>query len=588
MVKGASMPLPVIALSLCFALLGAVELPPGGSPALPEEPQWMGHGAAISVDGPGFRAAHRVTSTQRTEYYKVQHGAALAVPVAKGDVLLLQFWARCVESMDETGTGLIYAYLQKNGPPHDKPLLQVASVGADWTEFRFGGRAGADYPAQGMALQFGLGSTEQTIEIGGIEVLNYGDRVALEDLPVIRPTYPGREADAAWRGPAAERIRDLRTAPLRLRVLDATGESVAGVPVRATLRRHAFPFGSALTARHLTGDSEDAARYRAKARELFNAGTLENGLKWGAWHGDWGSERFGREKAIAALRWCQEQAIAMRGHVFVWPGRRHLPRHVQALLDAKDAAGVHAACLAHIDDLAVATRGLVQEWDVVNEPYTNYDVMDLCGQQVLVEYFQRARQHLPGIPLALNDYGILTTQVDSGHQQHFEDSLRFLIEQDAPIDVIGMQGHFGTVPTGPERVLAVLDRFAALGLKIRITEFDINTDDQVLQADYTRDFMTAVFSHPAVIGFQIWGFWAGAHWRDRAAMYDLDWTERPNGTAYRELLFKTWHSDETLTTAADGTAELRGFLGDYAITVGDHTSTATLTKDSGTITIQLP
>lgn len=41
-----------------------------------------------------------------------------------------------------------------------------------------------------------------------------------------------------------------------------------------------------------------------------------------------------------------------------------------------------------------------------------------------------------------------------------------------------------------------LDRYAAFEEDLEIAEFDINTMDKALQADYTRDFMTAVFSVP--------------------------------------------------------------------------------------------
>lgn len=61
-----------------------------------------------------------------------------------------------------------------------------------------------------------------------------------------------------------------------------------------------------------------------------------------------------------------------------------------------------------------------------------------------------------------------------------------------------------------------LDRYAAFGKDLEIPEFDINTMVEALQADYRRDFMTAVFSHPSVKALMMWGFWEGAHWRPRA------------------------------------------------------------------------
>ncbi len=70
----------------------------------------------------------------------------------------------------------------------------------------------------------------------------------------------------------------------------------------------------------------------------------------------------------------------------------------------------------------------------------------------------------------------------------------------------------------------------------------MNTDDEALQADYTRDFLILAFSHPAVVGVQVWGFWEKTHWRPRAAMYRADWTEKPNGRAYRSLVLDQWRT----------------------------------------------
>jgi GH35 family endo-1,4-beta-xylanase len=91
--------------------------------------------------------------------------------------------------------------------------------------------------------------------------------------------------------------------------------------------------------------------------------------------------------------------------------------------------------------------------------------------------------------------------------------------------------------TPPEEVLKRLDRFATFRKPLIITEFDIDTNDEQTRAGYTRDFLTAVFSHPAATGFLMWGFWEGSHWKPKSAMYRRDWSEKPNLRAYRDLVF---------------------------------------------------
>ncbi|MCC5024039.1 MAG: immunoglobulin domain-containing protein [Candidatus Synoicihabitans palmerolidicus] len=106
---------------------------------------------------------------------------------------------------------------------------------------------------------------------------------------------------------------------------------------------------------------------------------------------------------------------------------------------------------------------------------------------------------------------------------------------------------------------------------MRITEFDITGDDETVQADYLRDFYTLAFSHPKMIGVQMWGFWEEAHWRAEAALYASDWTERAVGTAYRELLQETWKTNEMRTTGPDGRIRGRGFQGTYEVEDEDGT-----------------
>ena len=113
----------------------------------------------------------------------------------------------------------------------------------------------------------------------------------------------------------------------------------------------------------------------------------------------------------------------------------------------------------------------------------------------------------------------------------------------APIDGIGLQSHFDSNLTPPSRVLELIDQFAAFGKDLQVTEFDVSVADEQVQADYTRDFLTVCFSHPAMKGFMIWGFWEGAHWKPSAAMIRRDWSTKPNYDAWNDLIYRQWWTD---------------------------------------------
>jgi GH35 family endo-1,4-beta-xylanase len=185
----------------------------------------------------------------------------------------------------------------------------------------------------------------------------------------------------------------------------------------------------------------------------------------------------------------------------------------------------------------------------------------------MTTWFKTAQECVPGVPLYLNDFSNHDMLADSEHFKNYYRTALFLQKAGAPLGGLGLQGHIGAQPSPPEAVLATLDLYAKLNLPIRVTEFDINTDDEKLQAEYTRDFLILAFSHPAVVGVQFWGFWEKNHWRPQAAMFRNDWSEKRNARVYRELVLKRWRTQVDGQTGANGRYAVRGFHGDYVITV---------------------
>ena len=132
-----------------------------------------------------------------------------------------------------------------------------------------------------------------------------------------------------------------------------------------------------------------------------------------------------------------------------------------------------------------------------------------------------ARAAGPEVALYVNDYGILSSGGwDVVHQQGYRRIIELLVSGGAPLEGIGLQGHFnGGQMTDIERVVEVLDRFGSYGKDLLVTEFTFEMDDEDLQAEFTRDFLTAAFSHPSVKGFYNWNFREGDGAKPNTAMY---------------------------------------------------------------------
>ncbi len=494
------------------------------------------------------------------------------LPVRKGDTLFLILNVRCPSSGDPSGTGTYVARLQTSVAPWTAPISISDNAMPQWQRIYAGGVAERDFAAGEFALTVHLSYHAQKLEFGGVMALNLGRGVDLAKLPFTPKTYGGREQDAPWRKAAAERIERYRKGDLVISVVDAGGKAVAGADVHVQMKRHAFGFGSYIESTILD-KTPDAQKYREWTLKLFNRATAP--IYWADW--GWAGEK-GRSQFQGIAQWLKDNGVTTRGHVMIYPGWRFMPAAIRKL--EKDPPALRQRLLDHIAEIVQATaRYGFDEYDVTNELRQLRDLTDILGYDAVAEWFRTARKYNATARLALNE----NTIVENGgktaaEQEHFEKMLQMLVDAKAAPDAIGIQGHFGDSLTPPDRVVQILDRFAKFAKPIHITEFDIETRDEAAQADYMRDFMTAVFSHPSVEAFTQWGFWEGRHWKPLCAMVRKDWTLKPNGLAYMDLVFKQWWTDVQGKTAADGTYAVRGFLGDYQITVtsGGRTTTTSV------------
>ena len=492
----------------------------------------------------------------------------------KGDLLLVGFWARGKSAM---GGGITEFAFERSGAPYTKSIQYLLETPRDgsWQQVWVRFRAAEDYAAGGAALHFQTGFVPCTLEVGGLQAWNFGQEVEAKTLPHTNLSYIGRRADAPWRKAAAARIERHRKGDLVVTVTDAQGRPRVGVPVQIAMDRLAFDMGSALRLSAFFGEDQ---RYRQTFARHFNLAVIENSMKWENWAG----KSQARSRSMKALHWLREQQIPARGHVMVWPGHSYLPAWVHGI---DDPARLRPVVDSRIREVAFAAGPLVRDWDVLNELYSNRHLTNILGKKEVVHWFKVAAESAPHARLYYNDYaGLVRGGFPTTHKAHFEETLRYLIDNDAPIDGIGIQGHFGSLLTPPDRLYRELNRWAALDRDILITEFDVTVPDTQLQADFLRDFMLICFSHPRVKGVVNWGFWAKAHWRPDAALFDANWNPTLLGKAWVKLR-NEWQTNATRKADASGQVKLRAFRGDYRISSGP--SELLLTHDKPESTVQL-
>jgi len=352
-----------------------------------------------------------------------------------------------------------------------------------------------------------------------------------------------------------------------------------GAKVTVKQLSHEFWFGTAISQNVMCGNiyPRDRENYLQVLKDNFNAAVHENALKW------YGAERrqgqITYQNAEAMLKWCEDNGIAMRGHCVFWC----VNRYVQPWIKQLDDKALRDKLRQRATGLLSHFKGRISEYDVNNEMlHANYYAKRI-GEGIRHDMFRWCREADPDAVLFVNDHNILT----GGYLEKYEQQITSLLQAGVPVGGIGLQGHFGS-RMDVEKVKRVLDRLARFNLPIKITEFDINTKNEKAKAKWLVDFYTVAFAQPAVNGILMWGFWEGAHWRPKAALWKKNWAPTQAATAYRDLVYRKWWTDFEGTADERGLCEVMVFYGHHKVTVPGSELTVELSKEEGSKSIKLP
>lgn len=547
----------------------------------------------FQVENMPFTHALRVTNLKiQPQQWDVNvHVNTSKVALEPGDVCLLTFWMRSPWSEDESGNGVANAYVEFSEPPHFKIVRERATAGKNWEQILIPFTVASKHPVlqPGQTnIAIHMGFRPQTIEYGGFQLFNYKKSISEKSLPRMQHTYDGRETDASWRADAVKRIEQYRKADLQINVTDTHGKPVPDADIHVQMTRHQFRFGTAVTAHMLgidpsqskvVGDHKrapyteaDVHQYRKIVEENFNWVVFENDLKMTPYLNGIENVRNGNLKVSFrhdwlenALTWLNDRDIKVRGHR-MFNGR--MPGYVD--WDTNRREELRDMILSQARQKVTDIGNRVVEWDCVNHPEWGGGGNSLIGFINEPDFYARCfalgRELAPHALMWINEGQVMSG--DGGRIQGYENIIKTLIQLNQVPDGIGFMGHYNTSSLVPPQTLYErFERFAPYAQSMQLTELDITTNDPQLQADYLRDVLTIAFSHPKFVGVIQWGFWAGRHWMPEAALWDKKWKEKPAAQTYRDLVFKQWWTDVNTQTSTNGNANVRGFKGDYRITV---------------------
>lgn len=389
----------------------------------------------------------------------------------------------------------------------------------------------------------------------------------------------GGDHSRDWKTEANQRIEQIRKRDAVILVVDELGRGVPGIGIRAKQTRHLFAFGSVVNTNLPTNPD-----YREFFLNHFEWAVFENETKW--FYNEPQRDFVTYASAESIYQVCEANGIKVRGHCIFWAKEEYTPGWLRN--DPPDL--MREEIEERLDSVVPHFDGRFLHWDVNNEMLDGDFFRKKLGPEIEPFMFTRAHELDPEALLFVNDYS--TVECCPSRTEAYINQITSLIARGAPVQGIGVQGHYWGSTVDAVATLQGLDRLATLNLPIWITEYDIVNYDENARAEALENLYRAAFSHPAVEGILMWGFWAGSHWRgENAAIVNLDWTLNAAGVRY-EALMNEWTTDLSSPTDLDGKFGFRGFQGTYTINAqmpdGPRRSWLALGKGTSPVQLVLP
>ena len=177
------------------------------------------------------------------------------------------------------------------------------------------------------------------------------------------------------------------------------------------------------------------------------------------------------------VSYCQQHKLKIIGHCLVW--------HSQApdwmFTDGYCASPaskekLRERMVKHIKTVVGHYKGVVHGWDVVNEAieddgsFRKSPFYNLLGEEFIELAFRTAHEADPDAELYYNDYSM----AQPGKREAVCRLVKKLKDKGLRIDGVGMQSHSGLDYPNLTEYEKSIDAFAALGVKVMITELDLN------------------------------------------------------------------------------------------------------------------
>ncbi len=367
----------------------------------------------------------------------------------------------------------------------------------------------------------------------------------------------------SWYDQANERIDTLRKGNFSVKILDRESNPVTDT-IYVRLKKHEFQFGVTMP---MPGVTPDFMWAQATATKYYNYGVFGR-FKWHNMEPSEGVISYDLTDTI--IKWSEKAGWDFRAHTLLWGGPEDWQMPSWTLDPALTAEEVYNACKTRIKRDVAHYKGIINEYDVMNEPANTTWLSDKVGDSIHWNSFKWAREADSSAALYVNEYNIMVW----GSMPDYKAVIDEMLDNGAPIDGIGLQGHMeGNINVA--QVKARIDTMAKYGLPVKITEFDMKVDnfdlsEQQQANEYLKMYRIA-FSHPAVESIIQWDFCDSWSYNAGAGIISENKIPKIAADSLYHLLHEQWTTEISDTTDTEGILTFKGFYGDYEViaTVND-------------------
>lgn len=231
-----------------------------------------------------------------------------------------------------------------------------------------------------------------------------------------------------------------------------------------------------------------------------------------------------------------------------------------------------------------------EEVEIINENLSlETDIFaKSLGENYIENAFRLAKNLSPNSRLMINDYGVLgSVSANNYNNDKYFALISELVKKQTPLDIVGIQSHANREWYSPADIAEKLDRYAAPGKPIQISEFSAQTknyDDRKTyerimgnyrsgvwtdekQAEFYREFYTAAFGNSQVEAIVQWGLDDTRAWLPGIGIVGENLQPKPNYLVLDELINREWRTNLEIDLKNAKNAEFRGFFGVYEIEV---------------------